>query len=623
MEVDWLNINPMSGGTGQTEIYAYVTENEKVGGTRNALVRFTNGEGLTADLNLSQTSNTEDMRFVLTPDYLFVPAEGGTYIVNLLTNTFWKVSDYDSGLTITTDNFEGYGDGILTITFPVNPNTNNQYGYDHYGRPFYGRRGLIYVSSLMGTFRILWEQVAYNAITVTPNKLNFPQTGGSMTVTVKSSMDWTLTSYDSATTTISPVSGHSGETVVTVSKQALTPTQLAYYVTKASTALFSDGLNTAALSIDSTLDGYYIEDDYLTITYYVPSANTEIAIYRVEYGSTNPPTEKLYQDNNWKNERSEFVQYGSADPGRAIHYVTYTTAGYHSIKYKFDNGIIMPKYFLYGNSNVYKIVVGNLCSGAIAACSAMGSGAKEIILGLGNITLIGEYAFYGCGSTARDLVIGTNVQAYIYQPFHQVKARKLVWKRPDFGGANTGTGATQSTTTGSIRKFIISGSTTSWDSSDTVTGIATYKGWNDDKAGYPGDITCQQLVIGENVERIHNTPFYPYGIRLVRKDAETYSAEYQYASTSYWGSDSGPNSRITGWTVPSIAFVSRTSPAVDTYAFTPVTQTFRRGNPPGGVFSTRTKGPTRNIPLHFPIGTQQAYQGWSTDWSNRTFDLDL
>ena len=282
MEVAWLNILPKQGGTGETNVYIDVTENERIGCTRTATVRFTNEVGQTAPLYLTQTSNTEDMYFDLSPDYIYVPGGGGTYYVNILTNTYWKVSDYDSSLTITTENELGYEDGVIKITIPVNPNTDNWYGYDHNGRPFYGRDGEITVTSLAGTKKILWEQAAYEAIRVYPKKLIFPSSGGSQTVTVTSSTDWSIRSYDSDSVSFSTLSGHSGETVVTVTKAPLTQTQKNYYILNASTAEFYDGANVALLEITSDLDGYFINDDYVTVTYYVPEdkVNTDMFLYR-------------------------------------------------------------------------------------------------------------------------------------------------------------------------------------------------------------------------------------------------------------------------------------------------------------------------------------------------------
>lgn len=617
MQVDWLNINPMTGGTGQTEVYGYVAPNEIIGCTRNATVRFTNNEGLYADLNLSQSSDTSDMRFVVTPDYLYVPGGGGTYNVNVLTNTYWKVTEYDSSLTITSDNMEGYGDGILTIVIPQNPNTNNWYGYDHNGRPFYGRDGYITVTSLMGTKRILWEQAAYKAITVTPNRLVFPQTGGTLPVTVKSAMDWEIISYDSAHTSFSVLSGHSGETTIYVTKSALTQTQIEYYTTCPSTAEFNDGSNVALLFMDSTFDDYYIDDDWITVTYDVPSANTEVILYAYESDLAIVPTVQFQDDNHTEVGRNSI----QIDYQRFLgqYYTTFTTEGEHTVKYKFNkDGCIIPKYgFPAGNilgvrgTACYKsIVIGNRCQGSIYACAAKGTGFKEVVLGLGNITGIGELAFEGCGSYETDFVFGNNVASYTYQPFHNMKAKKFVYNRTELGGES---GETQTVVTSGCSKFIISGSTFSFADSNTVTATTNYGSWN-----YPGDISCIELVIGQKVETIHNTPFYPYGLSISKVNKTTGQANYIYAGASF--STGFP---INGWSVNSISCVSRVSPSVDRYSFTPVTQTFRRqqGQVHYGVFATATKGPQRSIPFHYPIGAD--YSAWSSEWSNMIGDLDI
>jgi hypothetical protein len=622
MTVDWLNINPLRGGTGQTDVYAYVTENTKVGSTRKALVRFTNDEGLTADLNLVQPSNTSEMNFMLTPGYIYVQPGGGTYYVNIATNTFWKVTDYDPTLTITTDNVEGFEDGVLIITFPPNPNTDNWYGYDHMGRPFYGRDGEITVKSPAGEATILWEQPAFNAITVTPNSLLFPQTGGTLSVTVKSDSDWTILSYDTDNVRFSALSGHSGETVIQVTKAALTNTQMEYYVTKPSEAIFSDGNNTAVLSLDTEL-GIWNDDDWITVTYNVPSANTEVILYGYENTLAIQPTVVFEDDNHTEIRKTSFdtVSYTVGQ-----YYTTFTTPGEHIVKYKFNKpGTIIPRYgFPAGNiagvggiACYEKIVIGNLCEGAIEACAAKDTGFKQVVLGLGNITGIGEAAFMGCGSYDYDFVFGSNVAGYTNQPFHNFKAKKFIFDRPVFG--TTAEPTTHTYTSSGIRKVIISGSTAgSWSSNQWVTGQTINGGWTD---GYPGDIDCAQLVFGEKVETIGGTPFYPFGLKMSKTSNEL-NFNYAYATTTFYGTD---KAKINGWRVGSMAFITENSPTVVNYDLTPVTQIFKNAASTVHIpstFATYTKGPSRNITIHYPIGAD--YSAWGEGgWTSLIGDIDI
>lgn len=621
MQVDWLNISSMTGGTGQTDVYAYVTENEKVGSVRNATVRFTNEEGLTADLSISQSSDTTDMRFVLSTDYLYVQGGGGTFYVNVLSNTYWKVTDYNTGLTITTDNQEGYGDGVLEIRFPINPNTDNTYHYDHYGRPFYGRDGYITVQSLMGTKRIYWEQAAYGAITVTPNQLVFPSTQQTLSVTVSSSTDWEITSYDSANTSFSALSGHSGETTIYVTKSALTVTEQDYYVTHPSIAVFSDGINTAVLNIDSEpRENYYIDDDYITVTYNVPEANTQVVLYAYDVELAITPTVQFLDNNHTEIGRSSFRSIDNVIYGQ--YYTTFTTAGEHIVKYKFNkDGCIMPKWAfppagitgVVGRNCYEKMVIGNRCQGSIFACAANGSGFKEIILGKGNITNIGEFAFRGCGSYDTDFVFEDNVQDYMLQPFHQFKARKFVYNRPELGGGDgSSTGVTD--VSGSARKYTISGVTYSWTSGVKVTAVtAPYCSWE-----YPGDISCVQLVIGQAVQNLRQGAVYPYAAVSNRVSGDAYQVSYVYAGGSY-----GTNYPINGWSFQSIACVNHTPPHRDSGEITPVKQKFdaAEGVVIYGNFANFYKGPQRTIPLHYPIGAD--YSDWSAAWSNMVEDLNL
>ena len=622
MQVDWLNINPMSGGTGQTEIYAYVTENDKVGCTRNAVVRFTNEEGLFADLNITQSSNTTDMTFLVTPDYIYVAPGGGTYYVNIATNTYWKVSSYDSSLTITTDNQEGYQDGVLVITFPPNPNTNNWYGYDHNGRPFYGRDGNITVTSLVGNKTILWEQPAFNAITVNPTSLFFPQTGGTLSATVKSDSDWTVVSYDSGSVHLNIVSGHSGETVIQVTKSALTNTQIEYYLTKPSEIVFSDGFNTAVLSLDSDIDGYYNNDDWITVTYDVP-ANTEVILYGYENTLAISPT-VVFEDNNHTAVSS--TTFATASYNVSQFYTTFTTAGEHTVKYKFDKpGSIIPRYG-FPAGNIYgvrgiacykKIVIGDLCEGAIEACAAKDTGFQEVILGRGKITGIGEAAFMNCGSYGYDFVFGPNVESYANQPFHNFKAKKFIFDRAVFG--STASPVTNTYTNSGIRKVIISGSTAgSWGSNQYITGETSSAGWAD---GYPGDIDCSNLVFGLNVETIGGKPFYPYGLSM-SKSSDELTFNYLYATSTFYGTEAA---KIKGWFIGSMTFLSETNPNIVNYDLTPVTQIFRNAGSSVNIpttFATYTKGFDKTKPIHYPIGAD--YGAWEEGgWTNLIGDIDI
>lgn len=625
MNVDWLTINPLTGGTGETEIYAYVTANERAGSIRNATVRFTNNEGLTADLLLSQSSDTTDMRFVVTPDYFYVPGGGGTFFPNVLSNTYWRVTEYDSGITITTENQEGYGDGILKIVIPPNPNTNNQYKYDHYGRPFYGRTGYITVTSLMGEKQIMWEQAAYNAITVDPNRLVFPQSGGTLPVIVRSSVDWQITSYDTATTTFSALSGTSGSTTIYVTKAGLTENQLEYYSTAPSTAVFTDGMNTAVLELDSTIDDYYINDDWITVTYNVPSADTEVLLFGTLNLDKITPTVQ-FQDN----EHSEMYIYPTrigitSDDNRVVaqYLTTYTTPGLHTIKMRFNKeGVIIPRYgFPFagmgfgGVSNVYyeSIVIGNQLSGFIEACAANDTYFKEVILGTGDITGIGEFAFLGCGSEDKDFVLGNNVTGLMYHPFHNFTARKFVFNQDRLGGSGSSyENSVSARGKGSNTSIQISGRTYDFGNSN-VTCRTNLCEWS----GYPGDFTCSQFVIGDKVSEISNTPFYPFGGKGAYSGLSNVPTAFTYA---YAGHSYGTKYPMSGCTVPSIYCIPKISPVVQTYEFTPTVQRFGPGLAQF-ITKTFTFGPERDIPFHYPIGSD--YSAWSDAWSNMIEDLDL
>lgn len=635
MELDWLNINPTSGGTGQTDVYVSVTENTAIGSTRSATVRFTNEEGLTADLNLSQGSDTSDMRFVVTPDYIFVPGGGGTFYVNVLTNTYWKVSDYNPSLTITTENIDGYGDGVLTITFPPNPNTNNQYGYDYYGRPFYGREGYITVSSVMGQYQIFWEQAAYEAITVAPKKLIFPQSGGSKTVTVKSSTDWTLTSYDSATTTISPISGHNGETVVTVTKQPLTQAQIDYYVTVPSTAIFSDGSNTAVLSISSTIDDYFIDDDYVTITYYVPEDKVDKDMFlfrwitgRKEYYYENgtsyynviplgyvAPSEVLFQDqhNTGTSIKADPVTW--QEVATQAYFTKFTTPGYHQIKYKFPDNTLITKYMFEFSKDIVKVVVGNDCNGTIDACSVRDvTNCEEVILGLGTITLIGEAAFSGCGSYDKDFILPNGVKNMQYCPFTDFKSKKFIFDMDYWGGDN----ASETKTTQSFVRYDDSGFRwfnvfiygNSFGPSSRLVGSSSYYKWSKN----PGPFSCTELVFGQNVKMMYSNGIYPYGfVRSSTSERET----IWYSGIMY--SFTVQTAPITCSTITMLGKTPPQTPSGINENMTRTRHTFTLGY--SDVHNYDFGFSPGSKPFHYPVGSD--YSAWLSTFTNNYGDIDI
>lgn len=635
MELDWLNITPVSGGTGQTEIYAYVTENTTIGSTRRATVRFTNEEGLAADLNLSQGSDTSDMRFVVTPDYIYVPGGGGTFYTNILSNTFWKVSDYDSGLTITTENREGYGDAVLAITFPANPNTNNQYGYDHNGRPFYGREGYITITTLMGTFRIFWEQAAYAAITVAPKKLVFSQTGGSKTVTVKSSVDWTLTSYDSATTTISPISGHSGETVVTVTKQPLTQTQITYYITVPSTAVFSDGSNIAELSINSTIDDYFIDDDYVTVTYYVPEDKVDKDMFlfrwitgRKEYYTSGGslyynviplgyvgPSEVLFQDQNHTQVSIKKDPVTWQEVETQAYFTQFTTPGYHQIKYKFPDNTLITKYMFEFSKDIVKVVVGNECNGTIDACSVRDvTNCEEVILGLGTITLIGEAAFSGCGSYDKDFILPNGVKKMMYCPFTDFKAKRFIFDRDYWGGDDADeTKAHQSfyrnNTQGLTGMFDVYVYGNTFGKCNRLLGSSSYYNWSNN----PGPFSCRQLVFGQNVKVMYSNGIYPYGfVRSSTEEAERIWYPGIMYSFTVAAAPIG---------CPSIAMLGKTPPQTPSGIDANMTRTVHSFTVDGTAHNSSFGFSPGSVPFHYPIGSD--YSAWLSTFTNNYEDLDI
>lgn len=612
MTADWLTIDRYSGGTGQTDVYVGVVENERAGGNRFATIRFTNDAGLYADLNVSQTSNTADMSFTITPTYIYVPGGGGTFYANITSNTFWRVVNYNSYLSIASDNPDGFGDATLTISFPANDNEDNWYGYDHNGRPFYGRSGYIYVSSLAGEYMIYWEQAAYNAITVTPSSLQFPQSGGSLTVTVSSSTDWTVTSYDSANVSLSTLSGSSGQTVVTITKSALTQNQIAYYATNPSTIEFNDGKNVALVYVDSIIDGAGIDDDYVTVTYYVPSANTEIEIYgimeviceSITYDSS--PSTVAFQDDYHTNYRTVTERWPTLSVStRKTSYVTFTTSGYHKVKYKFSDNTLLQRMMFVNNSAVTEIVIGNRCSGVIKDAAVYNAtNCGKIVLGSGKITSIGTMAFYNCGSLNEDFVLTNSVSSLGVAAFHNFKARKFIYNRSQLGG---GSGGRHRETGNFLRKVYDVSLTRDMKFTATTENLYSWGGF--------GDLQCDDFIIGQNVGSIKNQWFYPYSFSCYTYynsvTAITYYEAYVFGLASQEIKYGVRYNKLTSLAVtppsgtPS-SFMAKTNTTVNISGYGTVQKTY---------------GPSTSLPFHYPTGSD--YSSWFSTFTNHYGDINL
>ena len=621
MTADWLNIFPETGFTGQTNVYIDATANENVGRTRRATIRFTNEAGLYADLSLTQSSDTESMSFIMSPEYLVVPGSGGTFYVNITTNTYWMVTDYDSALTITSSSIDGYGDGVITIVFPVNDNTK--------------KTGTITIETLDGTKYLGWEQAAYNAITVTPDSLIFSKTGGSLTATVSSSTDWELISYDSATTSISPMSGNSGQTVVTVTKEPLTNSQLEYYITKASVAVFSDGVNTAELSINSTIDDYYIDDDYVTVTYYVPEdkVNTDIFLYRVATGEKTVvanqghsyyiveptnfalPSEVLFQDeyNTGAVQGGDFKTFVSYVT--AAYYTKFTTPGYHKVKYKFPDNTLITKYMFSYSEDIVKVVVGNRCNGVIMACSVKDCiNCADVILGLGTIEMIGEAAFSGCGSYDTDLVLTNGVKDLIWCPFVDFKARKFIYDKDYWGGDGSAQTYYYRTQYGYGGPLNIYGTNYG---NNYFSARTQYINWSN----RPGPFSCLELVMGQNVKGMYPCGLYPYGFDYNKSGSTAYFT-YPKILLSF-------NVLASPITCDALTMLKETPPdallGIDT-ALTMTRQEFitaryNTGNPPTTTLYKDFGVPADEIPFHYP--TNSDYSDWITVFTNNYNDIDI
>ena len=186
--LDWITLSQSSGSSGQTAIY--VTASYNTGGNRSGVVFV----GNTA-VNVAQGSYSGYLEFSpasITSDY-----NGGQFTVTISANSSYVISTDDPWVTLST-NSGSAGETVLTVTLPTN-----------YGA---ARNSTVYI----GNKALHISQAAFSSyISVSPQTITAPGTGGTFTLTVSSNTDFNITE-DSPWISLSQTSGSAGQTIITV-----------------------------------------------------------------------------------------------------------------------------------------------------------------------------------------------------------------------------------------------------------------------------------------------------------------------------------------------------------------------------------------------------------------------
>lgn len=373
MNVDWLTLSQYTGGTGTTTITGTVTDNLTIGVTRYATVRFTNSEGLYADLEITQSAFTEGLTFSVTPYLLQFQTSGETLSGTVFSNSKWYIVDYPDWISITCDNPDTTGAGNLYFT--AQPNTGDTERAGNIRVVSYGEERLIYAI-----------QPAYSTLKVNPKEIRLVgETGATATTsfTVTSSANWSVRSYDSGYLELSVLSGTSGTTTVQVTLKNVPEMFFRANIPFQKTIVLSDNITSEDVNI--TLVGDDDKNDkYVYVTYYLPSAG-QFKAFQINQCGDCPVWSFEPMDNHTirSTDGSHIEQIGNACIAFKDYYFYSDTPGYHTIRY-YSPYYSIPFAAFKDNPAVYSVVIGDQNNGEIQNYALYKSTIQKLVLGLGN-----------------------------------------------------------------------------------------------------------------------------------------------------------------------------------------------------------------------------------------------
>lgn len=373
MNVDWLTLSQYTGGTGATTITGTVADNLNIGINRYAAVRFSNSEGLYADLNITQTAFTEGLTFSVTPYILQFQTSGETLTGTVFSNSKWFVVDYPSWISIVSDNQDMTGAGNLFFT--ATPNTGDTERAGNIRITSYGEERLIYAI-----------QPAYSKLSVNPKEIRLiGQTGATATTsfTVTSSANWEITDYDSEYLEINILSGESGTTTVQVTLKNVPEMFIMANIPFQKTITIKDHITTEEVNI-SLVGEDAKNDKYVYVTYYLSSAGN-FKGFQVNNCSGCPIWSYEVMDNHTirSTDGNHIEGIGNTCVSFRDYYFYADTPGFHTIRY-YSPYYSIPFAAFKDNPYVYSVVIGDKNNGEIQNYALYNSSTKKLVLGLGN-----------------------------------------------------------------------------------------------------------------------------------------------------------------------------------------------------------------------------------------------
>lgn len=395
MTVDWLTLSQYSGQTGSTTVTGTVTDNLNLGVNRYATVRFTNSEGLYADLQITQTAFTEGLSFSVTPYMLDFQVSGETLSGTVISNSKWFITEYPEWISVSSDN--PYMEGAGNLYFTAQANTGNTERSGNIKIVSYGEERLIYA-----------RQAAYSSLKVSPKTIRLAgATGATATtsVTVTSSSNWEVSDYDSTYLSIYTLSGASGTTTVQFTLHNVPEFYTLGNVPFQQIITFTDHITEETVTIN-LVGNDNIDDQYVTVTYDVPSAGSFVG-YKFAKCQGCPEWSLIFQDANTLIAYSKTVVEKVGNACIEFTYVYFYTnrPGKHTVKY-YSEYYSIPFAAFMNNPNIYSVVIGDQNNGEISNFALTNSSTKKLVLGLGT------HMQYGTSDALENIYLGD----YFYWP---------------------------------------------------------------------------------------------------------------------------------------------------------------------------------------------------------------
>lgn len=171
----WISISPNSG-RGNSLITLTASENESES-SRLGNIYITM---LDKTLSVRVRQNGKVFSAGLDNTSITFPAAGGNSLLNVMSNTYWTLSDYPSWITLSKQN--GKGNATVTVTAADNPNTAE-------------RSSLMYLQIDGKNERIpIMLTQSGKSFTIQDTALTFSDLGGEQSVTIETDGKWSVTS---------------------------------------------------------------------------------------------------------------------------------------------------------------------------------------------------------------------------------------------------------------------------------------------------------------------------------------------------------------------------------------------------------------------------------------------